>query len=240
MLLTAATITIVALAAVLHRISGMGFALIAMPMLIVLQGPVAGLQLGLVLGLLVCVIALVTCWRAVQARPSLLLSIPAVVTVPLGAWLAGLISPPAQLLSLGILLGLLLLISLRVRPAEQGRSSTSLTLTAGSVAGVVHVMSGLSAPVLAAYAIRTRWSQSAFVASAQVVFIVLNTGSLIARRTPWSELRTGIMLVPALAIGVLVGARFARKISADSARRLSVVIALAAAALSIIKGVAGL
>lgn len=231
------TVVVVVVAAVLHRISGMGFALIAMPMLILLLGPDAGLQLGLVLGMFVCMIALATCWRALDWRPALLLSAPALITVPLGAWLSGLISPPVLLISIGILLAGLLTLSMVVQPSEHAQASPPLTLTGGAVAGVVHVMSGLSAPVLTAYAVRTRWPQPGFVATAQVVFIVLNAASLIAHHTPLSELRTGGLLLPAIAAGVFTGAWLSRSLSQKVARRLSITIALIAAAITIVKGV---
>jgi len=238
--LLTATIVVVVVAAVLHRISGIGFALIAMPMLIVLQGPVAGLQLGLVLGLFVSMIALATSWRALNWRTALLLSAPSLVTVPLGAWLSSLISPPALIIFIGTSLVLLLALTIAVKPSEPVRASLPLTFTGGALAGLVHVMSGLSAPVLTAYAIRTRWPQPAFVATAQVVFIVLNAASLITYQTPLSELRAGSLLLPALAVGVFTGAWLSHGVTPTVARRLSIAIALIAASVTIVKGISGL
>ncbi len=252
----ALTILSVTAAAVLHRVSGMGFALIAMPLLILLHGPVTGLQLGLALGLCVSVIALATCWRDLNWRKARALAGAGLVIVPVGGWALTLISPPVTLVVLGTVLAALLLVTLMVgvpdpdgpavAPPVARQVSGSpeamdiTTLSAGSLAGLVHVMGGLSALVLTTYAVRIRWPQREFVATAQAVFIVLNIASLVSHRTPRSELVAGMLLTPALLVGVSLGTLIARRMSAERARRLTLAVAMAAAAATTAKGLVSL
>lgn len=228
-------VTAVVFAACMHQISGMGFALVAMPTMILIHGPQVGLRLGLVLGLLVCVLALAIAWRQLEWRRTLWLAVPALSTVPVGAWLSARLTPSETFIGLGLLLAGLLTTSLLIKPSPQPHALAP-ALATGAAAGFVHVLSGLSAPVLTSYAVRERWDQRRFVASAQLVFIVLNVASLAARGLDPGTLSDLVFLVPALVGGLVLGTFLSRRLTPPTARKLSVIVSLSAAAVSVLKG----
>ena len=78
----------VAVGAGTQRITGLGFALVAAPFLVLLLGPFAGVLVVNVLGVAASVLVLVQVRRDVELRRGLLLSAPALVAVVPGAWVA--------------------------------------------------------------------------------------------------------------------------------------------------------
>lgn len=231
-MLTAAAVL---LASGLHRIGGVGFALIAMPALIMLLGPQAGMQLGLLLGLLVSLVAFLQTWRSVNVRITALLALPAVATIPVGVLVAGIVPPPVLLITVGLLLAFLLLAGSFVRATEKA-TSVALPLATGLLAGFVHALSGLSAPLLSAYAVSARWPHRSFVASSQVVFILFNVISLMAWGWPASLTFQAAALIPVLVLGVILGTLVRQKISARTAMIVTLSVAWASAAGAVLKG----
>ena len=215
----------VAMAGVIHRISGLGFALAAIPLLSVAYGPTSGTSLGLILGTCVSVVVLATTWRSVSMAMTALLTLPGLLLIPAGLWTARHVAQPLQSIALGLTLTVLLITQIRAAPvARQGPVEVG-----GATSGFVHAVSGLSAAVLALGAIRGRWPQHQFVASAQVVFIAFNVIVLAGREHTRSELLTSVVLIPALVLGVAAGSQVAARISSRTGRTVSVCVALLAA-----------
>ena len=217
----------VAMAGVIHRISGLGFALAAIPLLSVAYGPTSGTSLGLILGTCVSVVVLATTWRSVSMAMTALLTLPGLLLIPAGLWTARHVAQPPQSIALGLTLTVLLITQTRATPvARQGPVEVGVC---GATSGFVHAVSGLSAAVLALGAIRGRWPQDQFVTSAQVVFIAFNVIVLAGREHTRSELLTSVVLIPALVLGVAAGSQVAARISSRTGRTVSVCVALLAA-----------
>lgn len=234
------TSAIVLLAAGLHRIGGMGFALMAMPVLIMLLGPENGMRLGLLLGLMVSLVALMQTWRSVDPKITALLALPALAAIPLGALVAHLVPPPVLLVTLGALLAALLLLCGRFIPATDNAKSLALPLSVGLLAGFIHALCGLSAPILTAYAMAVNWPHRSFVASSQVVFILFNGASLTVWGWSLELVVQAAVLSPVLVLGVVAGTLIRRMISARSAMIVTLALAWASAAGAILKGLLGL
>lgn len=229
---------IVGVSAVLHRVTGVGFALIAFPALIVLYGPAEGLAIGFVLALAVSILVLIQSWRDVMLRRALQLSLPALVTVPVGAWLVHRVSPAALTLAIG---SYLLLTLLAARPGSSlPLSGGGSTLVTGAAAGFAHVTSGISVPVLASYAISTGWKQESFAASAQVIFIFYNAGSLAALGATTETLLSATRLLPVVLVSSFLGIYVQRRCSSEVAQKAVVVVAAASAVAAIVRGLYGL
>lgn len=233
------TVAAVLIAAGVHRVGGMGFALVAMPVLIMLHGPKDGMCLGLLLGLMISVAALAQTWRSVDLRITALLALPAVGTIPLGALVAHTVSSSILLMILGTLLVSLLLTGQMIRQREKQNNRWSLPLGTGLLAGFIHGLSGLSAPLLTAYAISSRWHHQIFVASSQVVFIVFNMASLLTWGWSGTLLVQSAILSPVLLLGVCAGACVRRLIRPGMAMRITLTVAWASALGAIAKGVLG-
>jgi uncharacterized membrane protein len=69
-----------------QRLTGLGFALVSAPFLVLLLGPFTGVLLANALSLATNLVVLAQTWRAVQVRRALLLAVPALIAVVLGAW----------------------------------------------------------------------------------------------------------------------------------------------------------
>lgn len=233
------TSAVVLLAAGLHRIGGMGFALVAMPVLIMLLGPENGMRLGLMLGLMVSLVALVQSWRSVDAKVTMLLALPALVTIPLGVLVARLVPPAVLLIAVGTLLAALLFCGRLSRPAQSGKS-LALPLSTGLLAGFIHALSGLSAPLLTAYAITVKWPHRSFVASSQVVFILFNVASLMVWGWSSAIVVQAAVLSPMLVLGVVAGTLIRRVMSSGTAMIITLTIAWGSALGAILKGIVGL
>lgn len=224
-------------AAVLHRVSGVGFAFIAFPVLIVVYGPVEGLTIGFLLGLAVSVLLMAQSWRDVMLRRALQLSLPAIVTVPIGAWLVHLASPDVLTVCVGTFLLFSLYAARRGWSLVLGGGSTVVT---GAAAGFAHVTSGLSVPVLTSYAISTGWKQERFAASCQVIFVIFNVGSLVALGVTPTGLISAARLLPVALLGSLLGLYLQGRFSSEAAQRLVVVVAAASAIAAMVQGALGL
>lgn len=233
------TVAAVLVAAGVHRIGGMGFALVAMPVLIMLQGPGDGMRLGLLLGMMVSIAALAQTWRAVDLRTTALLALPALASIPLGALVAQTVSSSILLIVVGTLLASLLLAGRVISRVEKQGKRLSVPLGTGLLAGFIHGLSGLSAPLLTAYAITSQWHHRTFVASSQVVFIIFNMASLLAWGWSGALLFQSVILSPVLLLGVCAGAFVRRLITSRTAMRFTLTVAWSSALGAILKGVLG-
>src|SRR5919202_5186063 len=86
-----------------QRITGLGFALVSSPFLVLIAGPIQGVLLANVLSLSVNLVVLAMTWRATELRRVMLLAVPALLVIPLGAWVAHRLSRPLLLVLIGSL-----------------------------------------------------------------------------------------------------------------------------------------
>jgi uncharacterized membrane protein YfcA len=223
--------------ALTQRITGIGFALVCAPLLVLVAGPFEGVVLSNLLGLTVSVVVFVTLWRDTQWRKGVLLAIPALVTIPLGAWVARTL-PPAPLM---VIVGVTVILALSaVLLSERARvlHGTTGAVVAGGASGFMNVTAGVGGPAIVLYAVSTAWEHRAFVATFQFYSIVVNLASLAAKG--------GLPQVPpialavsfgALAVGLVLGELLSRRVDHELARRLAIALALAGASFTVVKGV---
>ena len=86
-----------------QRVTGLGFALVSSPVLVLVAGPVDGVLLANPLSLLVNLAVLALTWREVELRRTLLLVVPGLAALPLGAWVTAHTRPPVLLVVIGVL-----------------------------------------------------------------------------------------------------------------------------------------
>ncbi|WP_221585520.1 sulfite exporter TauE/SafE family protein [Microbacterium sp. G2-8] len=221
-----------------QRISGMGFALVASPFLVVLLGPFEGVLVVNVFGALTALVVLVSVWRRVEGRRALLLLVPAVIATVPGAIVASLV--PAGLLTLiiGVLTVVALCASLFARGSVRmmGRGGA---IAAGAASGFMNVTAGVGGPAISAYAIATRWPQPAFAATVQLYFFVLGAASLAAKwALPSLSWQQWVVCGGAVGLGVAAGTLLAKVVGPKAARIMVIVLAFAGAIAVIAQGVA--
>ena len=210
-MLTFAAMTVVAIAAAVQRLTGLGFALVATPLIVLLMGPVQGVLTITVIGFFVSLVLLVMMFRDVDWRRTAIIVGAGALASPLAALAIVRSSAPMLLLGVGCA-GLLALIAGRLTVLTRRLRGTGGAITTGVASGFLHVTSGLSGPPLIAYGLNDRWEQRSFIASLQAIFIGFHLITLGWRGFPEVSLARLSELLVAAAAGTLVGALAERRV----------------------------
>ncbi|WP_169581717.1 TSUP family transporter [Microbacterium thalassium] len=226
-------------AAVIQRITGLGFVLVLVGPIVLLYGPVEGVTLGILLALVASLSAIPLVWRHIDRARTWWLIWPGLVAAPFGALLVTLLPEPALLLLIAAMAYFALVAgwipalsaSLRGRPGA---------VVAGSAAGFMHVASGLSGPPLAAYAVGDSWPQRRFAASVQVIFATFSVVSVALRGLPASPVADVGVLVGATVAGIAIGTLLSRHVPPRVARTAMLAIAWAGATVVLLRGILAL
>lgn len=226
-------------AAVIQRITGLGFVLVLVGPIVLLYGPVEGITIGVLLALVASLSAIPLVWRRVEWRRTWWLIWPGLIAAPFGALLVQVLPEPALLLLIAAM-AFFALVAGRIPALSASLRGRPGAVVAGSAAGFMHVASGLSGPPLAAYAVGDNWEQRRFAASVQVIFAVLSAVSVALRGLPASPVADVWLLVGATVGGILIGTILARHVSPKIARRAMLAIAWAGATVVLVRGILAL
>ena len=223
----------------MQRISGIGFALIASPLLVLLMGPYQGVVLANLLTLVVAAATLAMTWRSVD-RGRVWTLVPAgLVGVIPGVLVARAV--PTDLLQ--VLVGSLILLGMLV-VAFTSRVSLAATpgtnVAAGLGSGFMMATAGVGGPALTVYAVATGWEQSAFAATAQVSFVVQGALSVALKGLPGLSVDTTALFVLIVAAGLALGTLLAGRVGEAGVRRVVTWLAVLSAAGAVVKGMVGL
>lgn len=238
-LLLAAVAAFVLLGAAMQRITGMGFALVASPLLVLALGTHDGVQLTQVLGMLASALVLVQVWRDVEWRRAGLLLACALVGIGPGAWVASRLPGPVLSIGIGLLVIVALLATTLGDRVRLFRGPSGLPL-AGLVSGFMNVTAGVGGPAIVVFARSTGWAQAAFLASMQPYFVGLSGASLLAAGWPRLGSPLWAAALVAMVVGLVLGELLSRRVSPARARTLVLVVALLGALATVVKGVTGL
>lgn len=232
-----------------QRITGLGFALVASPFLVLVLGAFTGVLVVNLLGSITSALVLLQVRREVQVRRALLLALPAVLAVVPGAWIARRASPEVLQVIVGgcVVAALVTVLGVQRRLAGSERDETRTgsgtlgALTAGAASGLMNVTAGVGGPAITVYAVATQWQQRSFAATAQLYFTIVGTASLLAKgglpSLPVAEWATaGVALTTGIGIGTWLQAH----VSASSARSAAIGLAVLGGTLTLAKGLAGL
>jgi uncharacterized protein len=230
---------IVLLGSSVQWLTGMGFALVAVPALVLLLGPSAGVVLANCAAGAISVVGLAGGWRHVRLGAMVPLCAAAACTVPVGAWLTHQLPEPALLLVMGTLVTVAVLLVMRGArvPALRGRKGA---VAAGALGGFMNSAAGVGGPPISLYALNAGWTVREFVPNAQFYGVVVNAFSVAANGVPrLSGARWG-WVVAAMVAGAVIGKGLAERIPEGRARLLVLSLALAGGVTAVGKGVWGL
>ncbi len=241
----AAILAAVIVGSALQRISGMGLALVAAPILSLLLGPIAGILVINLSTVVSSTLIAIAVWRDVQWRMYLLLGPTAV----LGSIPGALLVREAPLAWLDVIVGATVLLGLAVSlrlhraPAMSGPVPAVL---AGVGAGFMNTTAGVAGPAMTIYALASRWEQRGFAATLQPIFLtigVISFGTKVALGATGEGGVAGLLpwwvwplVVAGLVGGVAAGGRLAPRVGPRRARTLAVSVAVVGAAVALGRG----
>ncbi|MEV8019704.1 sulfite exporter TauE/SafE family protein [Streptomyces sp. NPDC086554] len=231
--------SIVLLGASVQWLTGMGFALVTVPALVLILGPAEGVVLANCAGCAISVVGLAGAWR--QVRPSAMVPLvaAAVCTVPAGTWAARRLPEPVLLTAMGALVSVAVLLVMRgVRmPVLRGRKGA---LAAGAAGGFMNASAGVGGPPVSLYAVNAGWTVREFVPNALFYGVVVNAFSVAANGVPRLAAPVWVLAVAAMAAGAVIGRAIAARVPERQARRLVLLLALGGGITTLAKGLWGL
>jgi uncharacterized membrane protein YfcA len=242
MLTTGLVLAAVVLGAGMQRITGMGFALVAAPFLVLLLGPVEGVVLvnvcgAVTAGAIIFRVARDINWRryAALASAALLGIIPAAVLIRF--------IPPAVLeISIGVILAIGLTVLLALKSAQLPARRRYLW-TAGTLSGFMNTAAGVGGPAVSMYSIATHWQHRSFAATMQPYFFTIGAFSLASKAVtaptsfpalPWSM---WLAVAVACLAGLVLGDIASKFVPTRAAQILLIALAYLGAAATIVRGV---
>ncbi|MEJ1156221.1 TSUP family transporter [Microbacterium marmarense] len=227
------------IAAVIQRITGLGFVLVLVGPIVLLYGPLEGITIGVLLALIASLAAIPLVWRQVEWKRAWWLIWPGLIAAPFGAMLVNAL-PEAALLLLIAAMAYFALVAGWIPFLAASLQGKTGAVVAGSAAGFMHVASGLSGPPLAAYAVGNKWEQRNFAASVQVIFAVFSVVSVLLRGLPTSPVGDVWSLIGATVIGIIIGTLLTRFVSPRIARLGMLSIAWVGATVVLARGILAL
>lgn len=229
--------------ALAQRVTGMGFAMVSGPFLVLLLDPLAGVVLVNLCGLTSSLIVLWRTYREVDWKLAAGLIVTSVLgTIP-GALFAVLM--PAR--ALEIFIGSLVIVSLTsslvlnryAPPLPRNRASVGLT---GLASGAMSASAGVGGPALSALALLSRWEQRSFAATIQPVFVATSSAAVVTKLvfdpSGWPSLEgsTWLLLLAALVGGQVLGEWLSRITPVQAARTGMLALAFLGGLLTIGRG----
>ncbi|MGW7682372.1 TSUP family transporter [Kribbella sp. NPDC054772] len=230
---------VVVLGASVQWMTGMGFALVAVPALVLVLGAQDGVALANCAAGVISLAGLSEGWRRVRLRSMVPLIVAAACTVPVGGWFARRLPEPVLLVTMGALVTvavLLLLRGLRLRAL----SGVGGAVGAGAVGGFMNAAAGLGGPPVSLYAVNAGWTMREFVPNALFYGTIVNVFSVAAGGLPDLSSVQWVVAATGLAIGAVAGRTLAGRVSEPRARLLVLMLALVGGATTVLKGVWGL
>lgn len=229
---------IVLLGSCVQWLTGMGFALVAVPALVLLLGPAEGVVLANCAAGAISVVGLASGWRRVRPRAMVPLCAAAALTVPHGQ-LAGSTAAPARAVGVHGCAG----DDGRGR-GHAGHPAAALRGTRGAVAagaagGFMNSAAGVGGPPVSLYALNAGWTVREFVPNAQFYGVVVNTFSVAANGFPHLGPPRWALVVTGMAVGATIGSVLAGRVPERRARALVLVLALTGGVTTLGKGLWG-
>lgn len=241
--LLAVVFGLILVAAVLQRITGLGFAMMLAPFLVVILGPHTGVMLTNMLAFVAPVLMIPLVWRDIEWRRLLIIAPVALLVMPLFGWVAA-VSPPGPLyiaVASLVLIGLALsLVVSRIHARADGPITRVMT---GIGAGGGVILAGVGGPAMTVYAVVSRWNVRTFAATLQPFWILLSVAGFLTKVTfsgdeipvfpLWFWVGSLVVIVAGLGLGTVIR----RWVRDSSVRRLVIFLAFVGAVLSLVTGI---
>ena len=221
---------VLGLAALVASVSGFGYALVAVPLLVVLLPPLQLLPVVLISWIPLALVLIAQSWRHLNPRRLLRLLAGALLGAPVGLWL---LSSLAEGTMRSVIGGITLLAagSLVVRPGRPFAREGPPLLAAGLAGGIMGGASGISGPPIVLLGLKQGWEPRGFRVDLLCFFLLLHS-SVAAGLGGMGLLSAGTLVLslavlPGVFLGFAAGMKLRRHIDAGMYRRLAVLLVVA-------------
>jgi uncharacterized membrane protein YfcA len=229
---------VVAVGAVCQVLSGVGFALVTSPLLVLALGHDRGVRTVLALSIVLNAVVLVRSFRHVRRADALRLLVPAALLVVPAALLADAVRPAVLAVAAGvvILVATGLVMAGRSLPFLDGARGAVL---AGALSGVFTVLAGAGGPPVALFAAQRRWSPEVAGATLQAFALPLNVLTLVILGPSAADLPGLGWALAGLVLGTVVAILLSRRVRPSAVRRLTLSVAALGGASLVVGGLSG-
>ncbi len=231
--------------AVLQRVSGIGFAVVVAPFVVLALGPGQGIVLVQVFGAIICLFVLASVWRDVDWKAYAALVPPSLAGIVAGAWAAGRL-PAAEAQIVTACLLIVSLVTVMVARSGHLRRSMPALMTGGAAAGIMTALAGAGGVALIVLARATGWEHRSFAATLQPYLITLSSSTVVAKLVVDPETWPGLpwwqwaVITVSMLLGLLAGNEIARRISRSAASKVTLAVAWVGAIAALADGIAKL
>ncbi|MEU4603552.1 sulfite exporter TauE/SafE family protein [Kribbella sp. NPDC023972] len=230
--------SVVLLGASVQWLTGMGFALVAVPALVLLLGPGDGVALANCAAGVICLAGLTSGWHLVRLRAMVPLILASACTVPLGTWFSNHLPEPVLLITMGALVTAAVLVIMRgIRVPSLGGLKGALG--AGAAGGFMNASAGLGGPPVSLYAVNAGWTIREFVPNALFYGVLVNIFSVATNGVPRLSGGTWAAAVAGLTGGAIIGRALSGRVPEHRARMLVLLLALTGGISTLFKGALG-
>lgn len=228
------------LGAVLQRSTGMGFALVTAPFLVLALGPVDGIIVTNAGSVLTSSLTAYQLRHDIEgARLRWLLPAGLIGCVP-GALVVRLLPAAWIGLIVGVIVLIALLVSL-VAPAGRLSDSGRTRATTGLISGFMNTSAGVGGPALAVYARSVGWERRGFAGTVSAIFAAQGLAAIVLKaHLPNFPALGWPMLLAAIVIGLVLGDRLHARLDDRAAMRLVMGLALLGTSAALVKAIATL
>ena len=220
---------VIFIAAFQQSLTGFGFALVSMPILVALLGIHEAAPLVALLDLIITIINGILWREAIDIREIKRLGIWMALGVPVGIWGVIVLDEGILKAGLGALLVGYALFAL-FKPEKLPTISRRWAYPAGFLAGVLGGAYNTAGPPLVLYGSLRNWSHERFRAVLQTLFgfaiSIVVIGHLIAGHYTPAVLHKTMIALPGMLLAVILGALLDRRIQADHLKKWVIISTL--------------
>ena len=224
------------------RMTGVGFALVALPFLLIALGPQDTVGILLIAASLLSVVMLVVWHEGIEWRRALHLALWSVIGAVPGTLLLAVAPERALELAIGVAAIVSLVGVLRV-PRGVLTDTVLVRASGGLAVGFATAAAALGAAPLSVYSRLIDWESTRLAISVQPIFVITAVPFLVLRAlfgmsaVPSLPPDIGIALVAGAIVGLVIGTLLARRVPVVVAEWLQFTVALGGSLIAVIRAV---
>ena len=229
----------VSFAGFIRGLSGFGFGLILVPILLLILQPTAVVIIVMFLTLLNSIFVVAFSFRRIDFKRIFPMSASSLLGIPLGIWIIGVIAPNVMKISIGILI-IVFAITVAKGFRKSFKSEKLSSGCAGFLSGMFASSTGLAGPPAVLFMHSQNWSKEVIHPSLSAHFVFISSCSLVVLYLvgliDLEIIPAATSMAPAMLIGVYLGMKVFHRINTRFFRNISIAIVICTGILGIVSG----